>query len=485
MRDTCAEALARRNAAVLLHQFYLNCLAHASYLVGDTETHVAAVIDPQRDVDQYVAYAREHGLRIAHVILTHFHADFIAGHLELRDRTGAAIYLGAAATAEYAFTPLADGDVLDLGQVRLTTLATPGHTAESISIVVYDLSRSHTEPHAVLTGDTLFVGDVGRPDLRVALGWSAGELASLLYDSLRTKLLALPDASLVYPAHGAGSLCGKALSKETFSTIGEQRRVNYALQPMTKAAFVELVTADQPDAPPYFTYDAVLNSRERPTLDDTLAREVNPVTLDHVLALQSVGAQILDTRDSSEFAAAHLVGSINVGLRGQFATWAGTVLDPEKPIVIIADPGREHEAATRLGRIGLDSVVGYLADGLQGLGARSELTTSTERLSAQVAAARGAPEGDLAPLFVDVRGVREREQKRIPGSVGLPLNHLGERLQQLPVDRALLVYCAGGYRSSIAASLLQRHGFAEVSEIAGGLAAWESAGLPIETGASA
>ena len=221
---------------------------------------------------------REHGLRIAHVFLTHFHADFIAGHLELRERTGATIYLGAAAKAEYRFTPLHDGDVVEFGRVRLSALETPGHTVESISILVYDLDKSATDPQAVLTGDTLFVGDVGRPDLRVALGWSAADLGGMLYDSLRTRLLPLPDASLVYPAHGAGSLCGKALSKETFSTIGEQRRSNYALQPMSKAAFIELVTADQPDAPPYFTYDAVLNSQEHPTLDETLAREVSPLS---------------------------------------------------------------------------------------------------------------------------------------------------------------------------------------------------------------
>ncbi|MBI3492692.1 MAG: MBL fold metallo-hydrolase [Acidobacteria bacterium] len=471
---------------MILKQFYLNCLAHASYLVGDSGTKTAAVVDPQRDVDQYLTFAAEHGLRIAHVFLTHFHADFIAGHLELRDRTGATIYLGAAAKAEYRFRPLRDGDVVEFGRVRLTALETPGHTAESISILVYDLDQSATDPHAVLTGDTLFVGDVGRPDLRVALGWSAGDLGALLYESLQTKLLALPDASLVYPAHGAGSLCGKALSKETVSTIGEQRRSNYALQPMSKATFIDLVTADQPDAPPYFTYDAVLNSQERQTLDETLAREVNPLTLDHVLALQSVGAQILDTRDPADFAAAHLTGSVNIGLGGQYATWAGTVLSREQPIVIIADPGREHEAATRLGRIGFDHVAGYLKDGLHSLAARPELTISTERLSAQVAAERVAAESrDTSPLTVDVRAPREREQKRIAGSVSLPLNHLGERLSELPINRPLLVYCAGGYRSSIATSLLQRQGFTHVSEIAGGLAALEAAKLPVETGPGA
>ena len=465
---------------MILKQFYLNCLAHASYLVGDVRTHTAAVVDPQRDVDQYLAFAAEHGLKIEHVFLTHLHADFIAGHLELRDRVGAKIYLGAAARAEYAFTPLHDKDIVDLGRVRLQALETPGHTPESISLVVYDLDRSAVEPQAVLTGDTLFVGDVGRPDLRVALGWSANDLGGLLYDSLRNKLLALPDGAAVYPAHGAGSLCGKALSKETVSTIGEQRRSNYALQPMSKDAFVELVTADQPDAPSYFTYDAVLNSRERPTLDETLER-ISALTLDHVLALQEAGAQLLDTRDPAEFAAAHLAGSINVGLGGQYATWAGTVLTHEKPIVIIADPGREHEAAMRLGRIGFDQVVGYLADGLHSVRSRPELMSSTERLSAQVASERvAAAAGARAPVLVDVRAPGERQQKRIPGSVGIPLSHLRERLSELPPDRPLLVYCAGGYRSSIAASLLQRHGFKQVGEIAGGIAAWDAGRLPLE-----
>ncbi|MEO8410421.1 MAG: MBL fold metallo-hydrolase, partial [Propionivibrio sp.] len=443
---------------MILKQFYLNCLAHASYLIGDEQTHIAAVVDPQRDVDQYLAFAAENGLRIEHVFLTHFHADFVAGHVELRDRVGAKIYLGAAAKAEYPFTPLHDGDVVDLGRVRLKALETPGHTAESISLLVYDLDRSATEPQAVLTGDTLFVGDVGRPDLRVALGWSANELGGLLYDSLRNKLMALPDSAAVYPAHGAGSLCGKALSKETSSTIGEQRRSNYALQPMSKQAFVELVTADQPAAPSYFTYDAILNSQERPTLDKTLER-IGELTLDHVLALQATGAQVLDTRDSAEFAAAHLKGSINIGLGGQYATWAGSVLTHEKPIVIIADPGREQESAMRLGRIGFDQVVGYLKDGLHSLETRPELTMSTERLSAQVAADRlVAATPEQAPLMVDVRAPGEREQKRIAGSVGIPLTQLGSRLSELPNDRPLLVYCAGGYRSSIAASLLQSRG---------------------------
>jgi glyoxylase-like metal-dependent hydrolase (beta-lactamase superfamily II)/rhodanese-related sulfurtransferase len=460
---------------MILHQFYLHCLAHASYLVADEQTRTAAVVDPQRDVDRYLSFAEAHGLRIAHVLLTHLHADFVAGHLELRDRVGAAIYLGAAATAEYAFTPLHDGDRIEFGRVRLQAIETPGHTPESISIAVYDLERSASEPHAVLTGDTLFVGDVGRPDLRAALGWSATDLGAMLYDSLRTKLLTLPDASLVYPAHGAGSLCGKALGKETVSTIGEQRRSNYALQPMAKTAFVDLVTADQPDAPPYFTYDAVMNTKERPTLDEALSRELNPMTLELVLALQRTGGQLLDTRDPAEFAAAHLAGSLNIGLGGQYATWAGTMLDRERPIVIIGDAGRQQEAAVRLGRIGFDHIVGYLED-LGSLEARPELTATIDRVSPALAAEQLAS-GE--PLAVDVRAPREREEKFVAGSVNIPLNHLAERLNELPTDRPLLVYCAGGYRSSIAASLLQRQGFTRVAEIAGGLAAWETAHLPV------
>ncbi len=464
---------------MILKQFYLPCLAHASYIIGDEQTGTAAVVDPQRDIDQYIAFAADHGLHIQHVFLTHLHADFVAGHLELRDRVGAKIYLGAAAKAGYAFTPLHDGDILEFGNLRLKILETPGHTPESISIVVYDRSASDIQPHAVLTGDTLFIGDVGRPDLRAALGWSAAELGSMLFDSVHTKLLALPDQSLVYPAHGAGSLCGKAISKETVSTLGEQRRSNYALQPMSKEAFIQVVTADQPEAPAYFVYDAVLNSQERPTLDQALAREMNPLTLDAVLELQAAGAQILDTRDAAEFASAHLVASINIGLVGQYATWAGTVLDRKNPIVIIADPGMENESAIRLGRIGFDHVAGYLRDGLHSLQSRPELVAFTERLSAQFAA-------DLLlssepPLTIDVRAPRERAQKFIAGSMSIPLNHLTENLDKLPRDRPLLVYCAGGYRSSIAASLLKRSGFDPVGEIAGGIVGWESAKLPVQT----
>jgi hydroxyacylglutathione hydrolase len=460
---------------MILKQYYLNCLAHASYFIGDRTSHTAAVVDPQRDIECYLDEAERQGLQIRHVFLTHFHADFVAGHLELRDRTGARIYLGSRAQAEYRFTPLADGDILEMGQVRLTALETPGHTIESISILIYDLEHNECDPHAILTGDTLFIGDVGRPDLRASLGWSASELGRLLYQSLRTKILPLPDATLVYPAHGAGSLCGRNLSMETVSTIGIQRRVNYALQPMSENEFLRLVTIDQPDAPSYFTYDAVLNTKERPTLQRVLERELNPLSVDEVLVKKEAGAQLLDVRDPAEYAQAHLVDSLNIGLGGAYATWAGTMLDRDRPIVIIAEPGRQEEAAMRLGRIGLDNVVGYLQDGIRDLEIRPDLVDGTERVAPLRAAEILALPG--APMILDVRSSKEWEQMRIDGSVNIPLNHLAERLQELPRNRLILVHCAGGYRSSIAAGLLQQHGVRDVIELAGGFAAWERAGL--------
>jgi hydroxyacylglutathione hydrolase len=462
---------------MILKQYYLNCLAHASYLIGDETSRTAVVVDPQRDIDAYVQDAASGGLTIRHVFLTHFHADFIAGHLELRDRTGAAIHLGAKAQAEFAFTPMANGDSLDLGRVRLTVLETPGHTVESISILVLDLDADARQPQAILTGDTLFVGDVGRPDLRASLGWSANELGKMLYHSVREKLLPLPDATLVYPAHGAGSLCGKNMSKETVSTIGEQRRTNYALQPMSEPDFIELVTADQPDAPSYFTYDAVLNTKEHQTLSQMLEHQLKPVDVEVLLSLQAVGAQVLDVREAVEYARAHMKGSLNIGLGGAYATWAGTILDREKPIVIIAEPGREQEAAMRLGRIGFDSVVGYLRGGISALESRTDLMTGTTRvMPAEAAAALASP---APPLIVDVRAPREWQKSHLEGSVNIPLNHLVERIAEVPVNRPVLVHCAGGYRSSIAAGVLQRHGRLNLTELNGGLAAWEAAGLPV------
>jgi rhodanese-related sulfurtransferase len=462
---------------MILKQYYLGCLAHASYLLGDEESGTAIVVDPQRDIQQYLADAERLGLKIRHIFLTHFHADFVAGHLELRDSCGATIRLGARAKAEYAFVAMKDGDTLDFPRLRLQVLETPGHTIESISILVFDRSKDAAIPHAVLTGDTLFIGDVGRPDLRASLGWKATELGALLFDSLHDKLLTLPDEVLVYPAHGAGSLCGKKLSSDTVSTLGDQRRLNYALKPTNKEDFVRLVTADQPDAPPYFTYDAILNTRERATLQENLDLVHRPVELAEVLQLGDSGAQFLDVRDPEQYAKGHLAGSINIGLGGQFATWAGTVLDRTRPIVIIAEPGREQEAALRLGRIGFDHVKGYLARGMEALSERPDLVWPTERVSVLIAAEDLAG-GDLS-LVLDVRTPHEWTAKHIEGSLNIPLNHLQDRIEELPLDRRVAVHCAGGYRSSIAASILQQYGITNQIEIAGGLAAWEAAGLPV------
>ncbi len=461
---------------LILRQYYLGCLAHASYLVADEESGIAAVVDPQRDVDQYVDDAAALGCTIRDVFLTHFHADFIAGHLELRDRVGARVHLGARAQAEYDFQPMADGDSVLLGRVRLEVRETPGHSPESISILVHDPGDDPAAPYAVLTGDTLFIGDVGRPDLRAALGWSAEELARLLYDSLHEKLLTLPDETLVYPAHGAGSLCGKHLSTDTVSTIGVQRLYNYALQPMSKEEFVRIVTADQPETPAYFTYDAILNAKERPTLEEALERQLRPLTLEQAMALASEGgAQVLDARDPVEFEGAHWSGSVNVGLGGSYATWAGTMFDQVKPIVIVAEPGREDEAALRLGRIGFDVVAGYLDGGMLALAPRPDLVERIERITPTSLAEQL---GSLQPpLLLDVRSEAEWQEHHIADSLNMPLNHLADRAHELPADRVVVVHCSSGYRSSIAASLLRRHGVRSVVDLVGGVGGWDASGL--------
>ncbi len=464
---------------MFLKQYYLGCFAHASYLVADEASACAIVVDPQRDVQQYLTDAEGLGVQIRHVFLTHFHADFIAGHLELRDRCGADIRLGARGQAEYAFVPMKDHDTLEFPGLRLQILETPGHTIESISIVVFDLGKDPEKPHAVLTGDTLFIGDVGRPDLRASLGWTAQELSSHLYDSLHHKLLQLPDETLVYPAHGAGSLCGKKLSSDTVSTLGDQRRFNYALQPMTKDEFTRLVTADQPDAPAYFTYDAILNTRERLTLDKTLRQVLQPVELVELLDLGDAGAQILDVRDAAEYAKGHIAGSINIALDGQYATWAGTILDRTRPIVIIAEPGREHEAALRLGRIGFDHVKGYLRHGMEALAERQDLVWSTERVSALTLEEELASQDP--PLVIDIRTPGEWSAKHLSASINLPLARLQERIQEVPRSRRIAVHCAGGYRSSIAVSILSQYGITNVIELAGGITAWEAAKFPVVT----
>ncbi len=456
---------------MILKQFYLGCLAHASYMIADAGTKTAAVIDPQRDIDQYLSEADSQGVRIRYVFLTHFHADFLAGHLELRERTGAQICLGAKAQAEYPFTALKNGDSVEFGHVRIKILETPGHTPESISLVVYDFAKSGTNPHAVLTGDTLFIGDVGRPDLMASAGISDTELAGMLYGSLHDKLLKLPDATLVYPAHGAGSLCGRNLSAETVSTIGIQRAENYALQPMSKEEFVSMITRGQPEAPSYFGYDAKLNKEEHPTLSEAMRRSLTPLSLEAVLKLQARGAQVVDVRDPRDFAGGHMAGSLNIGLNGKFAMWAGIILDQEMPIVVIASPGCEEEAIRRLGRIGYDQVAGYLEGGMQALATNPELVRETPRITAAALAAELCT--THPPAVLDVRTEEEWEAGHIDQSLNIPLPHLLERLNEIPAGQPLVVHCASGYRSSLAASMLERVRKSEVIDLIGGYEAWE------------
>lgn len=461
-------------------QYYLGCLAHASYLIGDEHTRQAVVVDPQRDIEQYVHDAQAQGLDIKYVLLTHFHADFLAGHIELRNRCGARILLGAKAQAEFDFTPLKEGDVIELGGVRLQILETPGHTPEGISVLVFDLPRQPDKPYAVLTGDTLFIGDVGRPDLLASIGVTAEELAHQLYDSLE-KLKQLPDETLVYPAHGAGSMCGKNLSQETVSTLGEQKRFNYALQPMSREQFVALVTADQPEAPEYFSYDALRNRQERPDLDATMQQALKALSLDEVLRLRQQGAQLLDVRDGGDFAAAHLAGSINIGLRGKYATWCGTILNRQQPIVVIADPGSEAEAVMRLGRIGFDNVAGYLKEGLRALEHHPEHMATLARITAADLAQSLA--GRQPPVVIDVRTEKEWQAGHVPGSRNIPLNHLRERLAEVPADQPVVVHCEGGYRSAIASSLLLAAGRKNISDLLGGYKAWQAFASPTSTAA--
>ena len=459
---------------MFLQRFYLECLSHASYMVADQRTKVAAVIDPRRDIDIYINDAKEHGFKIKHVILTHFHADFVAGHIELRDKVGASIYLGANAKAEFDFEPLGNGNSIELGDVRLEAMETPGHTPEGITLLVFDETEDKNNPNAIFSGDTLFIGDVGRPDLLASIGVTARELAEMLYDSLQNKIMPLPDKTLVYPAHGAGSMCGKALSDQAFSTLGEQKLHNYALQPMSKEQFINMIEADQPDAPAYFGYDALLNRQERASLDELTEQSMKALDLDSVLTLQRSGTHVVDVRSANQFAGAHLNGSINIGIDGRFATWAGTILSHDASIIIIAEADRNEEAITRLGRIGFHNVKGYLKGGMESLKDRPNLISQTQRVSA---ASIGSLQGKTT--IVDIRTKNEWEAGHIEKGINIPLNHLNENIKELIESDNLIVYCQGGYRSIIAASLLEREDRFNVFDLAGGYQAWVASKRPV------
>jgi glyoxylase-like metal-dependent hydrolase (beta-lactamase superfamily II)/rhodanese-related sulfurtransferase len=450
-----------------LTQYYLQCLSHASYLIGDESTGRAVVVDPQRDVSGYIADAAASGMTIELVIETHFHADFLSGHLELARATGAQIVYSSVAETEFPSMKVADGERYSLGDVSLEFRHTPGHTPESMSVVVFE-HADDTVPHAVLTGDTLFIGDVGRPDLLSSIGHTSNELAAELFESLHTKLLTLPDSVLVYPAHGAGSACGKALSTELSSTIGDQRETNYALRAADKATFVELVTEGQPPAPGYFGYDAQLNRSAHPLLDE----HTPPPAMDHDEVAEAVdgGALLIDGRSAQDFAAGHLSDAINVGLDGRYAEVAGSVIPPDARIVLVTDPGQELEGKNRLARIGFDRVIGFVEQPYDTMAEHADEVRVASRLTAGAFEQRRRDLHDLQ--VVDVRNHGEVTSGRVPGAVAIPVGELTSRVGELDPGRPTVVYCAGGYRSSVAASVLRRAGFADVSDILGGYAAW-------------
>jgi hydroxyacylglutathione hydrolase len=453
---------------MIFTQYYLDCLSQASYLIGDETTGKAVVVDPRRDTAGYLGDLDRLGLALVGVIDTHFHADFVAGHLELAAETGAWIGFGAAGRTEFASRALHDRERIVLGDVVLEILATPGHTPESITVLVYE-HRTDDVPYAALIGDTLFIGDVGRPDLLASVGKTPEELGRRLYHSVQHTLMALPDQVRVFPAHGAGSSCGKNLSAERQSTIGRQRATNHACQcqPMSKAQFVALVSADQPAAPGYFLYNAMLNRHYHDRRADSDAvPALNGADVDRALA---GGAILVDTRDVEEFAAGHLPGSITVAHDGRLAETAGTVLLPSDRIVLLSAAGRETDDATRLSRIGYDAVLGHVADPQAYLrGHAADLRPASRLTAVQLDTVRDT----TALQLVDLRNPAERAAGMIPHALAIPFPQLERRIDELDLDAPIVLYCAAGWRSSVAASVLRRYGGSDVSDLIGGYDAW-------------
>ena len=456
-------------------QFYLACLAHASYLIGSDGE--AVVIDPQRDVDEYLTEASAQGLQIKYVIETHLHADFVSGHQEIAARTGAQIVFGEKAGVSFAHRAVRDGEEIKIGNMVLRFIETPGHTPEGICVLVTDSQNPH-EPQKLLTGDTLFIGDVGRPDLAGGKGYTPQMMAEMMFESLHGKLLKLPDEVEVYPAHGAGSMCGRNMSKETSSTIGEQRKFNYALKPMSKEDFVAMMTADLPEAPIYFPKDAEINRSGARELSELQPPE--PLTPQQVLELRDAGHVLLDVRSAGHFGAGHVPGSTNIGLGGQFAMWAGSLIPLNAAIVVIADTSAQvDESVVRLARVGIENVKGYLDGGVQswreaGFPVDAIEQVSVEQLKEQMA--------NSELQIVDVRRQAEYVNGHVPRAFNAPLANLDKSLRPLPLekDKLTAVICAGGYRSSAAASLLQKQGFSNLINVSGGTGAWINAGYPVE-----
>lgn len=453
---------------VSIEQFFLGCLAHASYLISSNG--IAAVIDPQRDVDIYIDTAREKGLKIEHIIETHLHADFVSGHRELAERTGARIYMGAAAGATFTHVGVRDGDELQFGNCRFDFLETPGHTVESICAVLTDLTEP-SQPRAVFTGDTLFVGDVGRPDLSAE--HTPQELAALLYQSLHEKLLTLPDETEIFPAHGAGSLCGRQMGTERSSTIGKERRFNYALQARSPEEFISLLTDSLPPRPEYFGRDVELNRQGASAIGQLPLP--SPLEAKEVLRRQSEGAIVLDTRPAMEFAVAHVPGSLHIGLSGQYASWAARILGLDKHIILVGeDPDQLRESQLRLARVGIEHVDAYLEDGVSGwIEAGYRLDYIPQISPTEFAGLLESDKGGISVL--DVREPGEVAAGAIENSIRIPLGQLSARSGELDPSKLIVVHCKGGYRSSIAASILRRAGFRDIADLTGGFDAWQAA----------
>lgn len=451
-------------------QFYLGCLAHASYLFGSDGE--AAVVDPQRDVEIYIEAAEKQGLKIRHIFETHLHADFVSGHKELAARTGATIYIGKAAEATFPHVGVSDGSEVRVGRCRVKILSTPGHTLESSCLLLTDEEKSST-PFAVLTGDTLFIGDIGRPDLSKT--HTPQQLAGMMYDSLHQKLMMLPDEVMVYPAHGAGSLCGRNMRAERSSTIGTERLTNYALQIKDREEFIHQMTSNLPARPDYFLEDAAINrAGATPLTELPELQPIAPTELKHML---DGGALALDLRPGDQFAAAHVPGSINIALSGQFASWAGAVLGLSSQPFLIADTHDQlAEARMRLARVGIEDVRGYLDGGIEGWRRAGLELARVQQMTVQELAT-----DDHLLQVLDVRRQGEWDAGHIPGANWYPLDRFKAGLPQLQKDVIVAVHCKGGYRSMIAASLLKRAGHRDVINVIGGFDAWEQAQLPIET----
>ncbi|HSK71606.1 MAG TPA: rhodanese-like domain-containing protein, partial [Pyrinomonadaceae bacterium] len=433
-------------------QFYLGCLAHASYYLGSEGE--AAVIDPQRDVQQYLDEAEANGQKIKYVIETHSHADFVSGHIELAEKTGAEIVFGQKANTQFPTLKVKDGDELQIGKIKLKFLETPGHTPEGVTILAEN-TENPEEPLKMFTGDTLFIGDVGRPDLIGSKGFTAEQMAGMLYDSLHNKILPLPDETEVYPAHGAGSLCGKSLSKETWSTLGEQRRTNYALKPMSKEEFVKIVAADQPEVPAYFPLSAAQNLKGSISLED-LPKPEKMTTKE----IENFDGVVLDVRKNTEFGAGHIPNSINIGLGGQFASWAGTMISIGTPVTIVAENQEQiDEAVMRLARVGIETVKGFILindyAGEKATVGQIPVETVKEKLSNDI-------------QFVDVRRVAEHAGCHAINTINIPLDKLPKEIDRLNPDKPTYVICQSGYRSSLGTSILENAGFKEVYNVTGG-----------------